>query len=257
MLKILNENDLKDILNFCSGSILGTRIACYSLCYGFDKDFLTLWGDKTEKGFCCIAAKFDNSMTVLAKEGTDFDELREFLDIIGADSIALNPYIAEAMNFHEYDTKKGFLYTSESNSDYLADDANEADLKEMYSLISKVIPDSFENSTDAYLSFLSDFTFRQRRGYAKAKCVHRDGAAVSSAITSAQSDSHALISGVASDEKYRKYGYGKRTVLSLANELKNEGKTVYVIALNSSAEGFYEHIGFTECEKIAFIVRKV
>ena len=42
----------------------------------------------------------------------------------------------------------------------------------------------------------------------------------------------------------------------LIRQLENENKTVYVIALNESAEGFYKHIGFEEVEKIAFIERK-
>lgn len=257
MLKILTENDLPSLLTFCKGSILGTRIACYALTYGFDKDFLMLWGDKTENGFCCVAAKFENAVTVLANSDANFEELKEFIGIIGADSLTMNTGVAEMLNFKEYDVKKGFKYIDEGSCTYIADNTDEADLKEIYSLISEAIPGSFKSSQEAYLTFLSDFTFRQRRGYAKAKCIHHDGTVVSSAITSAQSETEALMSGVACNESYRKYGYGKRTVLSLANELKSSGKTVYVIALNSSAEGFYKHIGFEECEKLAFIDRKV
>ena len=43
---------------------------------------------------------------------------------------------------------------------------------------------------------------------------------------------------------------------SIKVKLKKEGKDVYVIALNESAQGFYEHIGFEFTENISFIERK-
>lgn len=254
MLKILTDKDLPNLLSFCDGSILGTRIACYALCYGFDKDFLMFWADED---YNCIAAKFDNSLTVVANDNSDVEELRKFIDIIGADTVTVNEDIAKALNYSEFDTKKGFKYMGNNNPDFSADIVNEADLKEIYTLISKAIPNSFANTKEAYLSFVSDFTYRRRRGFATGKCIHHDEKVVSSAITAAQSKNSALISGVACYEEYRKFGYGKRTVLNLAEELKTNKKEVFVIALNTSAEGFYEHIGFTECGKIAFIKRKV
>lgn len=253
MLKILTDKDLPRLLSFCDGSILGTRIACYALCYGFDKEFLMFWGDEN---FNCIAAKFDNSLIVLANNEADVDELREFIEFIGADTVTTNEDIAKALNFSEFDVKTGFKYIG-ANLDLTADVVKDADLKEIYALISKAIPNSFADTKDAYLSFVSDFTYRQRRGFSSGRCFRHDGKVVSSAITAAQSKNAALISGVACYEEYRKFGYGKRTVLSLAEEFKKEGKEVFVIALNTSAEGFYEYIGFTECEKIAFIKRKV
>lgn len=257
MLKILTESDLNSLLTFCEGKILGARIACYALSYGFDKDFLTFWGDKNDNKFSKIVTEFYGSVTVLNNDVTDLEELRNFLGMIGAESITTDCTTAGLLNFSQFETKTGYKYLKSNNSVAYAEDAAEADLKGIYTLISEAIPNSFENTKEAYLAFLSDFTYRKRRGYAAAKCIHHDGKVVSSVITAAQSHCDALLSGVACDEKFRKYGYGKRTVLSLADELHNKGKNVFVIALNKSAEGFYEHIGFIECEKIAFINRKV
>ena len=50
-------------------------------------------------------------------------------------------------------------------------------------------------------------------------------------------------------------GYGKKTVLTLANELLKEGKRVYVIALNDSAKEFYKKIGFSECITVGYTER--
>ena len=54
-------------------------------------------------------------------------------------------------------------------------DLSENYYRECYSLISENIPDSFSDTEEAYLSFLSDFMFRQRRGLARIKGYTEDG----------------------------------------------------------------------------------
>ncbi len=257
MLKLLNANELAEIQNFCRNSIIGTRICSYALAYGFDKSFLMFWGDKDEYGFITIVAKFDSTMSILTTNKTDFDELAEFIDIIGTDEIITDDVTAEYLRFFDYGTKQGFIFNSDINTPIITDDPSEDDFREIYNLICTAIPHSFTKTKEAYLSFLSDFVFRANRGYAKAKCIKNNGKVVACALTSAQSDSSALLSGIACGEEYRKYGYGRQVVMSLTYDLTRENKKVYVIALNESAEGFYKHIGFKECEKIALIKRKV
>ena len=43
----------------------------------------------------------------------------------------------------------------------------------------------------------------------------------------------------------------------MVNELQCENKKVFVIALNESAESFYEHLGFDFYGEIAFVNNKV
>lgn len=257
MLKLLDENELSEIQNICRNSIIGTRICSYALSYGFDKSFLMLWGDITDCGLVTVVAKFDNTMSILTTNKTDFKELSEFINVIGADEIVTDDKTALHLGFNEINIKQGFLYRGNNELTVKTDEPYEGDFREIYNLISIAIPDSFINTKEAYLSFLSDFTYRSNRGYAKARCIKSNGKVVACALTSAQSESCALLSGIACRESYRKYGYGKQVVLSLAESFISENKKVYVIALNESAEGFYKHIGFIECEKIAFIKRKV
>ena len=122
--------------------------------------------------------------------------------------------------------------------------------KKLYNLVSENIPGSFSDNKESYLAFLSDFTYRKRRNLARSKGIILDGKLVSSVITSAEVPGNALISAVASDKSLRGSGLGKKTVLSMVSELESEGKNVYVIALNESAEGFYGHLGFKFNENI-------
>ena len=80
-----------------------------------------------------------------------------------------------------------------------------------------------------------------------------DSKPVSSVITASETSTCALLSAVASDTNIRGKGFGKATVLTMVNELINEDKKVFVVALNESAQGFYEKLGFKYFDDIAII----
>lgn len=251
MLKILDNDDLETVKELSEGSVLGARILCYALCYGFDKSFIDYWA-----GVGVLIVRFDNTLTIRAYPDADYDELREFIDIIGATDIVTDENTATALSLNYICVKSGYRFSGDSivyeNVSYVDED----NMSDLYDIISESIPDSFCKDRNSYLSFLSDYMYRRNRGYSRAVGVFNSEKLVSTAITSAETDDSAIISGVACKKEYRKYGYGKSTVLTLASLLNKENKTVYVIALNDSAKGFYEHIGFEECEKIAYYKSK-
>ncbi len=234
------------IIDFCKDSLLGTRISCYVLAYGFELRFVDfyLYFDEAElKG---VITKFEDNITVLLNDNNNTDELCEFINMLGCSSVTCNYPL-----FDNSDViiKKGYVI-SKTYDDFSAENVKEQDYRSMYELISENIPNSFLSTKEAYLSFLSDFTFRRTRGLSRAKGVYIGDTLAACGVTSAECESSALLSGIACNKNLRKSGLGKTVVLSLSNELIKENKNVYVIALNSSAEGFYEHIGFKECEKI-------
>ncbi len=257
MLKLLNEENLSDILDFCKNSILGTRISCYALCYGFERNFLMFWGSNGTEGLNTVIAKFYDDVTVITSNASDLNEVSEFTTMLGYKTLTTGAHNARLMNFDKYIVKKGYKFETKEFAEHQCEAASEGDFKQIYSLVSKSIPNSFSDTKEAYLEFLSDYTFRFYKGYANAVCIREGENVVACAMTAAQSNDSALISGVACDEKFRKSGLGKKVVLSLADKMIKENKDVFIIALNESAEGFYEHIGFKEVEKIAFIDRKV
>lgn len=246
MLTKANETSKDLILDFCKDTLLGTRISCYVLAYGFKMNFIDyyLYYEETElKG---VITKFEDSLTIFLKDNNNSDELCEFINMLG--------YSVVTCNFPVFCTcdviiKKGYII-KDSSENNCADNIKEQDYRIMYELISASIPNSFSSTKEAYLSFLSDFTYKKTRGLSRAKGIYLDNALVACGLTSAECENSALLSGIACSKNSRKTGLGKTVVLSLANELIKENKSVYVIALNASAEGFYEHIGFKECEKI-------
>ncbi len=255
MLKLADKNDLGGILSFCEGDLIGTRIGCYCQCYGFERDFFNLWINEADGEIKGLIAKFYDSITVKAASDCEADEIAQFLGMLACDEIMCSESTAEFLGFADCILKKSYLFR-EKAGEYPTEILGEEHYKQLYCLVSVNIPDSFENTAEAYLSWLSDFTFRKRRNLARSRGVTKNGELISSVITSSETKDSAILSAVATSESARGTGIGKATVLSAVQELQKEKKEVYVIALNKSAEGFYEHIGFEFNEMICFIERE-
>ncbi len=234
------------ILDFCKESLLGTRISCYALSYGFEMQFVDYYLYFKDDKLSGVLAKFENNLTVLLKDIDNIDEISSFINMLECSSVTCN---LPLFGYSDVTVKKGYVINNTVDN-YSTDSVKEQDYRSMYELISDSIPNSFSKTKEGYLSFLSDFTFRKTRGLSRAKGIYIDDTLAACGITSAECESSALLSGIACNKNLRKSGFGKTVVLSLSNELIKENKSVYVIALNSSAEGFYEHIGFEECGEI-------
>jgi len=254
MLKRATVSNLIEIKRLCQGSIIGTKILCYILAYGFDRDFLEVWIVENDGKTVGVFIRFYDDITLLVDKSADTEQISAFLQMFYFKTLMCHSFVNDALGFENSIIKVGYRFRGNADSPK-TDSLAENDIEKAYALISREIPGSFSSDIEAYLSFLSDFTFRQRRGLARGVCTHSDGNVSSVALTSSETDNAAIISGVACDRSLQKKGLGKRTVLSLAAALREENKTVYVIALNESAQGFYEHIGFERFENISFIER--
>ncbi len=254
-IKLADSNDISEISRLCNGSLIGTKILCQVTSYGFERDFLYTWLCLDVEKTVGVITKFEDSITLEGTFSGYSEDVKAFIDMIGFSTVCCTQETAQCLGFSETVIRNAYVYTGDYSGEIITDLPEEL-YRKSYSLISRSIPGSFSATDEAYLSFLSDFTFRHRRNSARIKGCTENGTVLSCALTSAETASSAIISGVASDLGSRKKGLGKKTVLSLAQELKNENKTVYVIALNEKAEGFYVHIGFKFTETISFIERK-
>lgn len=255
-IRLADISDWEVIESLCENNLLGTKILCQINGYGFERDFLFLWlcFDSNENPLGIIS-KFEDNVTLIYPYDNGAEDIKAFLDMVGFVSLCCNAETAHNLGYDRVLTKKAYVYVGEYGGEAVSDLAEDY-YREAYNLISENIPDSFSESEEAYFSFLSDFMFRRRRGLARIKGIICEKRVMSCALTSAETDKAAVISGVACEASGRKTGLGKKTVLSLAEELKSENKTAYVISLNEKAEGFYEHIGFELRERISFIERK-
>lgn len=244
MLKIAGKQDIDRIISFCANYPIGTRISCGLLSYGCNYDFFKVWYSENGSEINAAVSIFGKAATVVASDGADGQEITEFLLRSGCDSICTDVRIFDDKNKTVQTEEKQLYIFSSCQEKPIVPDCPEKMLKNAYGLICSLIPNSFDKTETAYLNWLSDLTYRRSRGLARIKAVCGEKEIFSCAMTAAESKKAAIISGVACRKQMQGTGLGKKTVLALAGELVNEGKTVYVIALNDSAGAFYEKIGF-------------
>lgn len=251
MLKLVEEKDLPRIIAFCGGSLLGTYLACRAQCYGTAYDFVRFWYASYDETLHAVIGSIDGAAVLLADAEADPVELRAFLHMQGFSSVMTNEVTATRCGLAVTERKTAFRFAGTAVQ--TESTAQSAEMKDVYTLISRCIPGSFDNTKEAYLRFLSDFTFRKNRNAARLSAALDNGVLQGCALTAAETQIAAVLSGVAVDASVRKTGIGRRVVLSLVHTLQAAGKDVYVIALNKSAETFYQRIGFEKTETICYM----
>ncbi|MGN1194697.1 MAG: GNAT family N-acetyltransferase [Acutalibacteraceae bacterium] len=256
MLKLAVTGDEKTIDEFCRPFALGVRIRCLSKAYGLSSSLLSVWLGEENGEITAAVSLFDGAVTVLASDNADFSELSRFLCGLSFSSLCAQEEAVKKLGLSADYTKSMFVYTEPLKTAYEKADGEYENYSLVYQLISRSIPGSFSPEREAYLCWLSDFTYRRRRGLARLKTVADGENLLSCALTAAECADGAIISGVACDEKARGKHLGQRTVRTLCDELKKEGKRVFVIALNDSASSFYLKTGFTFYGKVSYIERK-
>ena len=250
MMRLTEPRDAEALTSLCGGSLLGAYILSRFFAYANDYSFAKCYIDCRHGEAVTALSVLEHSAVLVTSDKTDYEELALALPVLSVQTIMTDSAAAKRLPFPVVQTKQAFRF---SGSDEVPDAENDAPMREIYDLISRSIPDSFPAEEDAYLRFLSDFTFRRSRGFARLKAVLQNGRVCACALTAAECSSAAVLSGVACAEDCRGNGFGRRVVTALAGELKKENKEVYVIALNDSACAFYRRIGFFPAEKIYWL----
>lgn len=253
MLKAAANSDFARLCAFCKNSVFGTYVVCRARAYGFEKSFAGIYLCENDDGELTGAVSvLENNAVIIANGRCNFEELAFFVASFGLASVLTDEVTAEKCGFHSAEIKTVLCFDSDGK-DFQTDSS--ADMKKVYELFCSCFPQSFSRDKNLYLSWLSDFTFRKNRGLSRLKAVHCGEAVCAAAVTSAECRNCAVISSVACGREYRRRGYGKAVVLSLASELKRENKTVYVISQDENSTQFYMKLGFRNCGSAAYIER--
>lgn len=113
-------------------------------------------------------------------------------------------------------------------------------LQAYYTLLSDV----FGQAVPPFDVWYVDVSHRLRHGFSRLCGVTDGNIACAGAMTTAETANAAVIGAVATHPDYRGKGYASRIVLSLASQLQQEGKTVFLSPKNEYAKELYHKIGF-------------
>ncbi len=247
MVKCVEKGDLA-FLSFCDRDVFGTRIKAYYNCYSTDYDFVRFWMQTDDEGNVTAAiSRVDGDMT-LSAEKADYEELLQFIKIVGFTTIQCDRSVAA--NFTAEETLWGYVVNFENkreNKDIAL--KKEFELKEIYGIIKA------ENLTGVgeFLPWLSDTTFRINRGTAKPLLCEIDGENAGCAMVLFRTDKAALLGAVATVPKFRGRGVARALVTRLANEELENGKRVQLLCKSDSIVDFYKSIGFTVTDEWSLI----
>lgn len=242
MLRLITNDDIKEIISYCSGDSIGVKIASQLLAYSNRFDFLNYWVQQNDKGYTCAISRFDGNMTVYASDEADFEEIGEFIRAVGYASIFTKKDILIKMGFEKLSA--GDVLRFENKMFPQEKVAQEIEIPaHAYELLQKNTGISIAK-TD-YLPWLSDYVQRKKYFGAKIFGIYDDGKLASSAMTLAETEKSALLGGVVTDKNYRKNHLATNVLYTLTDKLTQENKKeIFIYTYEVKNTVLYEKIGF-------------
>lgn len=250
MIKSVEKGDTA-FLSFCDRDVFGTRIKAYFNCYSTDYDFVKFWVQLDDGGNVTAAiSRVDGDMTLTA-ENADYEELLQFVRIVGFNTIQCKRSVAQ--NLTPDETLWGYVVRFENEKENLEISLKRNfDLKEIYAIIKA------ENLTGVgeLLPWLSDTIFRVNRNTAQPLLAEADGENAGCAMVLFRTDKAALLGAVATVPKFRGRGIARALVTRLANEELKSGRRTELLCKNDSIVDFYKSIGFKAVDEWSLITNE-
>lgn len=253
MIRKLVEKNREEVLQFLKReSALNLFIIGDIENFGFYTDFHELWAQlDLNNSYKAVLLRYFNSFVFYAKDD-DFDVV-SFANIIKnyKDSNSLSGKKSVIDPFEEYidfNKSRNQFFTELKTKKGLPpidvklniQRATIKDCEELYKLRRSIEEFSeFPFSLEAFKK-----TFETNTG--RTFYIREDNRIVSSASTTAENSSSAMIIGVCTLKEYRNRGYATACITALCNELLEEGESLCLFYDNTDAGGIYQRIGFRE-----------
>lgn len=243
MIRLITSENFNVLQVFCRQAQqvpFGCRILSTAAAYGTELPFAQFWLQFSDdnKPIASIS-KLDSALTLCTSSSCDYKELKDFIGILDVKDILCNFQTAKVLNFQI--ERHGEIMVYYNTPKTVRTDSEEPPrLKEVYELLcacrtETFIPPEFE-------PFYLDMSHRIRHGAASIAGVRRDGALVSCAMTSAQTQEAAVLSAVAAHPDFQKQGFGRLAVNTLISQLPQ--KLCFLFRAENENEAFYRSLHF-------------
>lgn len=213
------------------------RIGGMFRAYGAETAFLRFYAG--EEGV--FAAVMDGTATVTVPDpaGEGAEELSLFL-AAQPDIVRVRGAAGMAARLTGFSTHKSGTVLEAAAGIRPAGETRPLTPRQLYAVIAA----AFGRAAPAFEGWYVDVSHRMRHGCCRSAGVTADGEPVACALTVAETDTAAVIGGVATLPAYRQKGYAKACVTALTAALQAERKRVLIAPQDEKLQALYAGWGF-------------
>lgn len=234
-IKIVEENQLSQLLAYCEGGALGCRIAAAAIAYGVTKPFANFWfmyDDNDE--VIGVINRLDDGMTMFTKSPYDYEDVDTFVNMMNGATRFTRPVrpgeaatgLVMRLSEPVHDFETGANVQINPN------------IEDLYSVMEICDASGFE--IPSFESFYGDMLYRTKSNSVISAIV-RDGDKPVACVAAHLSNDSALLTICACVPEYRGKGYASYAIKSILSKLGD--RQVYTMCF-LGLEEFYEKLGF-------------
>lgn len=237
MIKIVEENQIDRLYEYCRGSAFGCRIASAVKAYGVDKPFAQFWfmfDEKDEDKITAVISRLDDGMTICAHGDYDHEEADTFVSMMNGAIRAVRPA-------REKEPATGIVMRLREADGTFERSANmqlNPPIEDLYSVMETCIGPGYD--IPDFESFYGDMLYRRNKDCVVSAVV-RDGDTPAACVAAHLSDDCALLTICGAAPQYRGKGFASYAISSILKHLGD--RQVYAMCF-LGLEEFYERLGF-------------
>ena len=235
MVKLVDDLNFYDLSSFEEDIFFHRIRSDFSVIGRFPENLFYVC--ESDNGITAVLSKIGGTVTISAKDSADFEELNEFVQMVGFSTI-----LCDAQFSCCFDGKKKsgkiMKIKSDERFESSAEILDAQELKAAYPILEKC----FKNLPD-FSHWFVNTCYGVTHNSVIFSGIHCEKELVSVAFTLFVTDKTAVLSGVATLPSYRNRGYAMEIVKKLLDV--NRGKDIYLFLENPIIEEYYAQLGFT------------
>lgn len=191
-----------------------------------------------ENNTIALISSIDGNFTLIATEQTNIEEIEEFLEFFGCNSLTSNVKLTSSAKSYSL-----FKFSGDENINcnerftILNTESSISAYRGYHAVLFMDMDDDFD-------LWYCDFSKKIVNGDAKAVALNQFEIYLSIATAPMIFENTAIISGVYTLRRFRNIGYSKATIYKLIEELKKNNVTDIYLWCEKDVEEFYKKIGF-------------
>ncbi|MCM1114445.1 MAG: GNAT family N-acetyltransferase [Clostridium sp.] len=234
MIKIVDDEAC--IYAFDKTDLFSIRIKALLKSYGTSYDFASFYVQYIDSHITAVLSKLDNDFTVSYTDDADINEIWEFVNVIGYNSVLCD---------YNFSTDGAFdwgdIMVTKSKTEIFIPYTELDEFPKLMDLFNY-------NDYDAadFESWYVDISHRVRHNTAKAYTLKVNDEIISSGIFSSIYNNDAVLTAVQTEPQFRRMGYGSALVSAMIGDIKGK---VYLMREHNKNEEFYKKLGFINIGK--------